>query len=101
MIKNLHYYGINCCKRAHIWYKKALEEKNILFKNDEYTLLPKRYYSTVEQLSHDKIYDFCFIGCLLIDPREIENRKWIIDFIKSNFNKNSYLQFTDETTRKK
>jgi hypothetical protein len=100
MIENFHYYNINCCRRANTWYKKALEEKNILFKNDEYTLLPKRYYSIVEQLPHNKIYDFCFIGCFLVKPLEIENRKWIIDFIKSNFNKNSYLQFTDETTKK-
>lgn len=100
-MEKFHYYKINCCRRAHIWYEKALQEKNILFKKDEYTLLPKRYYSTVETLSQNKIYDFCFIGCFLVKDIEYQNRKWIIDFIKKNFNESSYLQFTDKNTKNK
>lgn len=100
MNENFHYYTINLCKRAHVWYKKALQEKGILFKKDQYTLLPKRYYSLVEKLSQEKIYDFCFIGCFLVKDQEYKNRKWIIDFIKNRFNDSSYLQFTDENTKK-
>lgn len=100
-MEQYHYHPINKCKRAQSWYQEALQEKDILFKKDRYTLLPKRYYSLVETLNHFKKYDFCFIGCLSAnDQIQYKNRKWIIDFIKKNFNESSYLQFTDEDTKK-
>lgn len=47
----------------------------------------KKYYNEIEKLSHEKIYDYVFIGS--IHEYNKENREWIIDFAKKYFTKNS------------
>jgi predicted secreted protein len=91
--------------RASIWHKKACEEKDKEV-NLNYTLIPKSFYEKVSKLPQKKIYDFNFIGCFLYDLSDhlcrklYKNRKWIIPFINERFNSKSYLQFTDEYSKK-
>ena len=46
----------------------------------------------INELNHDKIYDFCFIGSI---NSYYENRKWVIDFAKKYFTSKSIFVNTD------
>jgi hypothetical protein len=74
------------------WYNEAYTEVGIINPeiNTKYALYPKRFYKTVETLDQTKKYDFIFIGSMTN-----KNREWILEFIKNNFTKNSYLEFID------
>lgn len=96
-----HFYSR--CSRSTKWFNEALKEKG-LPKNTKqlnYTILPKSVYETVKHFSQNKIFDFCFIGSFLIQKKVFIKRKWILDFIKQNFTSNSYLQFTDNKTKRR
>ena len=87
------------CPKLNMWYIESHSElsisKEIIDKS--YAIYPKRFYKNIN-LNIDKKYDFIFIGALL--KNTYKNRKWIIPFIKKNFNNNSYLQFTDKNIKK-
>lgn len=91
------------CPKLYMWYFESYLELSISKskKNVDYSyaIYPKRFYKNIN-LDVDKKYDFIFIGGLLSDTKTSNNRKWIIPFIKKNFNSNSYLQFTDKKTKK-
>ena len=52
----------------------------------------KKYYNEINDLNHNKKYDFVFIGSL---NSNYERRKWVIDFAKKYFTKNSIFINTD------
>lgn len=74
----------------------ALEEKqldkNMAISAPPIALFSKRYYSEINELKHNKIYDFCFIGSI---NSSYEKRKWVIEFAKNYFTKNSIFVNTD------
>jgi hypothetical protein len=55
-------------------------------------IFSKKYYNDINELNHDKIYDFCFIGSI---ESNYEARKWVIDFAKKHFTTNSLFINTD------
>jgi len=76
--------------------EEALIEKNLNLDNVTWcppiALFSKKYYDEINDLNHDKIYDFCFIGSI---NSNYEARKWVIDFAKKYFNKKSIFINTD------
>jgi len=66
----------------------------------DYAILPKGLLTLVDSLIRDKNYDFCFIGSFAIRPSVKRARAWIIPFVQSHFTARSFLQFTDNATRK-
>lgn len=76
--------------------EEALIEKNlnpnIAVVNPPIALFSKKYYNEINELSHDKKYDFCFIGSI---ESCYERRKWVIDFVKRYFTNNSVFINTD------
>ena len=86
-----------------MWYIEAHKEKNIPYDENyiiaAYAIYPQRFYKNIDN-TLNKVLDFCFIGTFKIDDETILNRKWIIPFIETYFNNNSYLQFTDKNTKK-
>ena len=76
--------------------EKALGEKN-LNKNDAnvsppYALFSYKYYNKINDLNHDKIHDFCFMGSI---DSCYKRRKWVIEFAKKYFTPNSIFINTD------
>lgn len=55
-------------------------------------LFSKKYYNEINELNHNKIYDFCFIGSINSSD---DRRKWVIDFAKKYFTSNSIFINTD------
>jgi hypothetical protein len=55
-------------------------------------IFSKKYYNDMNELNHEKKYDFCFIGSI---DSCYERRKWVIDFAKNNFTTNSIFINTD------
>jgi len=55
-------------------------------------LFSKKYYNEMNELNHNKIYDFCFIGSIKSNRRE---RQWVIDFAKKYFTSHSIFINTD------
>lgn len=51
-----------------------------------YAIFSKKYYNEINELNHNKIYDFCFIGSVSSNYTE---RQWVIDFAKKHFTVNS------------
>lgn len=90
------------CPKLKMWYIEAYEELSIIVSKTDidssYAIYPKRFYKNIN-LNFTKKYDLIFIGGFLTDIKTQNNRKWIIPFIKNNFNSNSYLQFTDAKTK--
>jgi hypothetical protein len=75
---------------------EALIEKNRNLVNLTWrppiALFSKKYYDEINELNHDKIYDFCFIGSI---KSNYNARKWVIDFAKKYFTCNSIFINTD------
>ena len=55
-------------------------------------LFSQKYYNEINELNHNKIYDFCFIGSI---KSCFVRRKWVIDFAKKYFTSNSIFINTD------
>lgn len=76
--------------------EEALIESNIY--NVQPTCCPnvalfsKKYYNDINELNHDKIYDFCFIGSI---NSNYQARIWVIEFAKKYFTSNSIFINTD------
>lgn len=56
-------------------------------KNPDVAIFARSYYNQINNLSHEKKYDYVFIGALR--QRFIRNRLWVIEFAKKHFTKNS------------
>jgi len=88
---------------GNTWYaglqyhmEKALGEKN-LNKQDAngcppFALFSHKYYNKINDLNHDKIHDFCFMGSI---NSCYERRKWVKKFVKKYFTQNSIFINTD------
>ena len=55
-------------------------------------IFSKKYYNDINDLNHEKKYDFCFIGSIYSC---YDRRKWVIDFAKNYFTNNSIFINTD------
>lgn len=55
-------------------------------------IFSKEYYKNINELNHNKKYDFCFIGSISSCP---PRRMWVIDFAKKHFTNNSIFVNTD------
>jgi hypothetical protein len=55
--------------------------------NPDIALFSREYYNQIQNLNHEKKYDYVFIGNLR--DNIIHNRSWIIDFAKKHFTANS------------
>ena len=93
------YYGFS--PKLSMWYAESYSEISVPIESMiySYAIFPKRVYKSVD-LKMERKYYFIFIGALLNDTKTYNNRKWILSFIKKQFNSNSYLQFTDQITRR-
>ena len=56
-------------------------------------IFSKKYYNDINELNHQKKYDYCFIGSI---NSSYNKRKWVIDFVKNNFTNNSIFINTDD-----
>ena len=76
--------------------EEALLEGNLNPKhaiwNPPIALFSKKYYNELNELNHEKIYDFCFIGSI---NSNYTARQWVIDFVKKYFTVNSIFINTD------
>jgi hypothetical protein len=76
--------------------EEALIEENLNNINVNWcpplAIFSKKYYNDINELNHQKIYDYCFIGSI---DSCYERRKWVIDFAKKNFTNNSIFINTD------
>ena len=76
--------------------EEALEEKKIQNVIVDWcpplAIFSKKYYDDINELNHEKKYDYCFIGSI---NSCYERRKWVIDFAKNNFTTNSIFINTD------
>jgi hypothetical protein len=76
--------------------EEALIEKN--YNSDHarrdpiFALFSKKYYNEINNLNHDKKYDFCFIGSI---NSNYKARIWVIEFAKRYFTENSIFINTD------
>ena len=57
-----------------------------------FALFSKKYYNEINELNHNKIYDFCFIGSI---NSNYHARQWVINFAKKYFTLNSIFINTD------
>jgi hypothetical protein len=76
--------------------EEALIEKNIdsikPVPNPPIAIFSNKYYNEINELDHNKIHDFCFIGSIESNYQE---RQWVIDFAKKYFTCNSIFINTD------
>jgi len=56
-------------------------------------IFPRNYYNKIQELNHNKIYDYVFIGSINSSQK---NREWAIEFAINNFTKNSIFINTDD-----
>ena len=100
-VRRLSKYNGFFSPKLSMWYAESYSEINVPIESMiySYAIFPKRFYKSVD-LKMERKYDFIFIGSLLPGTKTYNNRKWILSFIKKQFNSDSYLQFTDEITRR-
>jgi hypothetical protein len=77
--------------------EEALIEKN-LNPNDAscrppIAIFSRKYYNEINELDHNKIYDYCFIGSIKTNRQA---REWVINFTKTHFTPNSIFVNTDK-----
>jgi len=56
-------------------------------------IFSKKYYNEINELNHDKLHDFCFIGSI---NSCYKRRLWVINFTKKYFTQNSIFINTDD-----
>jgi hypothetical protein len=59
-------------------------------------IFSKKYYNDINELNHQKKYDYCFIGSI---NSSYERRIWVINFVKKNFTNNSIFINTDDNPK--
>jgi hypothetical protein len=67
-------------------------DPNIATDKPPIAIFSKKYYHEINELNHDKIYDYCFIGSI---NSWYERRKWVLEFVKKYFTHNSIFINTD------
>ena len=67
--------------------KEAGKPISTAVNNPDIALFSREYYQQIQELNHDKIYDYVFIGSLIDHPSK--NREWVLNFVKNNFTQNS------------
>lgn len=67
-------------------------DKPIATNKPPIAIFAESYYQEINELNHEKKYDFCFIGSI---KTSIKNRQWIIDFATKYFTPNSIFVNTD------
>ncbi len=76
--------------------EEALIEQNVNTKyanwSPIYALFSNKYYDELNNLNHEKIHDFCFIGSINSNSQA---RQWVIEFAKKHFTNNSIFINTD------
>uniref|UniRef100_A0A6C0KPT4 RXYLT1 C-terminal domain-containing protein n=1 Tax=viral metagenome TaxID=1070528 RepID=A0A6C0KPT4_9ZZZZ len=76
--------------------EEALEENELdpssATCNPPIALFSKNYYNQINELNHDKIYDYCFIGSF---KTNLKARRWARIFAKKYFTSNSIFINTD------
>lgn len=84
-----------CALRYHFY--DAYEEANIVLNYrvgdaPEIATFARKYYNSIQKLSQEKSIDYCFIGSIKSCFRR---RKWVLQFVKDHFTKNSLYINTD------
>ena len=91
-IDNPYYMGL----KYHM--EESLLEKNRCTHSatptPTYALFSEKYYNEINNLNHQKIYDFCFIGSI---NSHYQARQWVIEFAKKYFTNNSIFINTDHS----
>ena len=81
----------------HYHMEEALLEQNLNISKatccPSIALFSKKYYNEINELNHNKLYDYCFIGSI---SSNVEKRKWVIEFAKKYFTSNSIFINTDD-----
>lgn len=90
----------NSNKLNEIYYPLASNSINFNKKNNYYAKFPINIVNKVNEINCEKKYNYIFIGSYKNNLGKIFNRKWIFSFIKNNFDNKSYLEFTDNETKK-
>lgn len=76
--------------------EEALIEKNLnpnlAVSNPPSAIFSRSYINSINNLNHDKIYDFCFIGSI---SSNYKARLWVINFAKKYFTNNSIFINSD------
>jgi hypothetical protein len=79
--------------------EEAYEEKGLNTNNASscppFAIFSKKYYNELSELSHNKVYDYCFIGSI---SSCYERRLWVIEFAKKYFTSNSIFVNTDNNS---
>ena len=88
--------------KLRFWQSEAYKEIGVEIAafDHQKVLFPKRFYVPIQSFDHTMVFDFCFIGAYRVDPATAARRAWLIDFVKQRFSARSYLQFTDQETRR-
>jgi hypothetical protein len=77
--------------------EEALIEKNLKSNGASWcppiAVFSKKYYNEINELNHNKIYDYCFIGSI---NSNCQARQWVIEFAKKHFTSNSIFVNTDK-----
>jgi uncharacterized protein YlzI (FlbEa/FlbD family) len=72
-------------------YEEALkeigQEPGGATNNPEVAIFSRSYYEDINNLNHDKMYDYVFIGTFSINSQH--NRIWVLNFVKTHFTDNS------------
>ena len=69
-----------------------MESLNEAVSNPKIALFSKKYYNEINELNHNKIYDYCFIGSINSNKK---SRQWVIEFAKKYFTNKSIFVNTD------
>uniref|UniRef100_A0A6C0KRU3 Exostosin GT47 domain-containing protein n=1 Tax=viral metagenome TaxID=1070528 RepID=A0A6C0KRU3_9ZZZZ len=92
----LNFRGFTSYMGLKYHMEEALLEKNLptcqANPNPPIALFSKKYYNDINELNHNKIHDYCFIGSISSSE---EYRKWVIEFAKKYFTHNSIFINTD------
>ena len=86
--------------RSRMLMTRAYEEEGMPvpdFCNSDETfilLFPRSFVERVAGLSREKRYQYSFVGAVL-GNEVAANRRWVLNFARRKFGKNSYLRITD------
>ena len=83
-----------------IYYPSSSNFINFKNKYNDYAKFPKDIVNKVNNINCEKEYNYIFLGSYKNNIGKIFNRKWILSFIENNFDDKSYLEFTDDETKK-
>jgi hypothetical protein len=99
MAENEYDFGMQHYEALKYHMEEAYIEKNMDTTNITNTppiaLFSRKYYNELNEINHDKIHDFCFIGSM---SACVKRRKWVIDFAKKHFTDTSIFINTDVIT---